>query len=261
MINRYKSIFTNANLKLFSSSDMKIFHHISYKNNRLNMLYHINKFNFVRNTRSSKKLSLDPQSIENFEKTKTEMDTSIKKEINVESSREMYESEEKIPLENENISIILDKFHYRGKLFQIESSKTKFDSLEEYVEYYNFLTKNLYKLHHFQLEKLIRAMCYYQIKEEKNKDILTRYLNSQPNNTHSSLFVVYVMNKLESQYEDLMKTCFKIISENGIVNSDRLYVIPFIWAISEFQVSNNEINAKIDEFIKEQINFMNEYVK
>jgi hypothetical protein len=69
------------------------------------------------------------------------------------------------------------------------------------------------------------------------------------------------MNKLDIENEDLIKKSFKIISENGIVNSDKLYVIPFIWAISEMQVSNNEINAKIDEFIKEQINFMNEYVK
>jgi len=261
MFKKVKSIFTNANLKLFLSNDDKIFHHFSNKRNTFNMFYHISKFNFARNTKQSKKLSLDPQSFENFEKTKAEMNTHLKNETNVESSKEMYESEERIPLENENISIILDKFHYRGKLFQIESSKKIFDSLEEYVEYYNYLTKNLYKLHHFQLEKLIRAMCYFQIKEEKTKDILTRYLNSQPNNTHSSLFVIYVMNKLEIQYEDLTKKCFKIISENGIVNSDRLYVIPFIWAISELQVSNNEINAKIDEFIKEQINFMNEYVK
>ena len=64
-----------------------------------------------------------------------------------------------IPLETENISLIIDKFHYRGKLFQIESNKEKFENLQEYVDYYNYSINNLHKLHYFQLEKF-KVFCY-----------------------------------------------------------------------------------------------------
>ena len=223
------------------------------------MFYNIYKFNFARNVKSTKKVPLDHELNQDFKNISSNYESN--QYDNYSPSKTSYESEEVIPLEVENISLILDKFHYRGKLFQIESKLQKFNALEEYVEYYNYMISNLNKLHYFQLEKFLRAICYFQVKDEKTKEILKKYLNSQPNNTHSALFSIYFMKKLEIQVEDLEKKSLKLVTENGIVNSDKLYVIPFVWAISEMQISNNEVNGKIDEFIREHINFMNEYVK
>jgi hypothetical protein len=240
--------------KILNLSKYQCFRALTYRKVLFCNFYNFNKFQFARN---------------NSIKTKNNnltLDDNISLNKNIEEEIIANYVNENIPLTHENIELILTKLYKRGKVFQIENKQITLEEngeFAEYLEYYNYLVKNIKNLIHPKnlLDKFVITICYFQKKDEHTLDILNKLYNSDPlNQGKFSCLIVYAFAKLNVMDESLLSKCLSTIGDSELIKYDKSNVVPFIWGLSELEKSNKEVNRKIDEFVKENINQMSEYV-
>lgn len=220
---------------LFSLFNYKLIRSLGSHN-----FYNLNYMTFARNVRTQK--NIQPEK---------EEDTT--KDININDSNK---------LTIENINNVISDFYNQGKQFQIFSSDLKFFDNPDFVETYKFIVKNLNSVkEERQFDLFLRAMGYFKIIDENTNDILGKIITFAEKNKKVKLAMLsyYTIVKLNITQKDLESKCLDIIKVSDFQTFEKEAVNPFIWALSEKEVSTKETNEKVDEYVKNRIDDLNEY--
>jgi hypothetical protein len=217
-----------------------------------------NKFNFARNIPKSQlnKIQADSEESqlnnENLEQINQENSNSNTSQINVE-----------IPLIISNLNEIILDFYQKAKQYQIHSTREYLHwENEENLQIYNFITANLKLIKDEKnISQLIRAIGYYKINDSKTVEILSRafVISDRFKKARVSMLSFYTMVKLEIKDENLQSKLLQAIKETDLASHEKETVNPFIWALSEREISVKELNENIDSYVKNKIEEFNEY--
>jgi hypothetical protein len=209
----------------------------SYGKSRTNkILLMNNNFNFVRST--GKKV-LNKENIEQNYK--------------IENLSDIYSQEVK-PIEDDKFEVnsidnMIISLYKKSKLYFFDINKEPFENLGRHYRYYKFITENLKHLKPSSSEKLIKAICYFNFKDNKTNEILSIHLNHSTDKFNSASNIIYSISKLKITNNTLIKNAIKVI-ENSEFSIEKLpFLIPLINSLSELKINNEKINSKIDQFI------------
>jgi hypothetical protein len=239
-------------LQISSRSIVHLFGNKYHTYNKMRSLCGFSKFYFARNLGGKQ---IQKQNIGSLPESTS---TILKEEINI------INDEEEILFKPSEIPQILENFYKRSKIYHIEASKPKFESLESQQKNYEFLITNTKLLKAFQLEQFIRAIGHYQIpSDNKLLEVFTKFLHYKERKFENAALILYTIAKLNIKNDALQKLCFKNIQEGTSeiwLKSDKKAVIPLIWALSELNISDKSINSRVDEYITKNFKSLNEYV-
>jgi hypothetical protein len=164
--------------------------------------------------------------------------------------------------EREMNNEMLEKFYLRSKLYAIEYNKPAYQDIEEYKDYYDSLINNFKSFNVNEIEKFIRAICHFSIKEEKSKEIFSKILNESEKKLESACLIFYALIKLEIEDSGLNNKIIKIIhnSKQKFIESEKSVIVPFVYAVSEKGLHDQDINNLVDKYVEDNISSFNEYV-
>jgi hypothetical protein len=240
----FKHVFTQTMRKL--SISQSFYKNIIQVFPKTNTFLFYTKKHFARNTglmKTNKKLENDIISI---------------KEKEIDDSNNIYKES------RSELNEAVNKLYQRAKLYSMELNKMPFSEIEEYKQLYPDILSNFKSLNINDLEKLIRSLCYFEIKDEKTSEILNKILSEHDKKFECACLVVYALIKLNLQNENLFNKAIKAIKEPkdnyDFTEAPKNVIVPLIYSLSETEFFDKEINEKIDEYINKNIQNFNEYV-
>jgi hypothetical protein len=204
-------------------------------------IYSINYKSFARNVRTSKYTKQDS-------------------ELEQRDTTSVINDPTKLTIENIN-NVIFD-FYKQGKQFQVFSSDLKFFDNPDLVEIYKFIVKNFNLIKEEKhLDMFLRAIGYFRIVDEETNNTLGKFIQFAEKNKKVKLAMLsyYTIVKLNIKVEDLENKCLNLTKIHDFQTLEKEAVNPFIWALSEREISTKETNEKIDEYVKNRIDDFNEY--
>jgi hypothetical protein len=217
-----------------------------------------NKFNFARNIPKSQINKIEANSEESRLSEENQENFDL-----VNSNSNSKNINEDIPLIISNLNEVIFNFYLKSKQFQLHSTREYLHwENKENLHIYNFIVSNLKLLkEEKQISLFIRAIGYYKINDSKTIETLSRVfvISDRFKKARLSMLSFYTMIKLQIIDENLQSKLLQAIKETDLLTHEKETVNPFIWALSEKEISNKEINENIDLYIKNKIEEFNEY--
>jgi hypothetical protein len=177
------------------------------------------------------------------------------------NKEEFTEPNEEAELNISELDRMVYSIYQKSKYHVLDANRRPLEQHERHLKYYNFITQHLKKLNNEQMVQFIRAICYFKYKDDKTNDILSSYLNSSKNKLPNASLVLYALSNLELENEGLKQQALKIIESSDFASEKKEAIIPMIHSLTEWNISNEILNTKIDEFVRVNEKDFNEHVR
>jgi hypothetical protein len=158
----------------------------------------------------------------------------------------------------------LDRMVYslyqKSKYHVLDANRRPLEQHERHFQYYKFIIQHIRILNPENFAKFIRAICYFKHKDDKTIDILSYYLHSSKNKFANASLVLYALSTLNIDNESFKQQCLKIIESTDFSNENKSTIIPMIYSLTEWNLYNDSLNSKVDEFVRINQKEFNEHV-